>query len=385
MPIPPIISNIVRTHLVNMRHEFTPIPNTNSTVNMPFFEEADLNELLENATNIIQSELVILNLFAPVILIGALQGDIFQLYGILSRFGLPPTRTYCFLGNMIDDGDFSLETITFILALKVVYPRNIYIIRGKNEFEQVAKGRTFFNEIQEYYPQSTNLFDRFMTAFSYLPIAAIFFQNIFCIHGGLFPEFTQVQQLLSVQRPLTTIDSSNLGIFFSEPSTHIKDYYQRNSRYVFGEAAFEKFMKLNELTLFVRTSSPLNAGYMYQFEEKLLTLTKSAVLAVFGSNDYKAIKLPINSKFTRADVQIVPYSKIANENKQLQISQMPKVASIATTNRKTSMRILDSSRDAIPSGHPILTIYNGTDKLSQISRIRTYVTSRPVTRIETFY
>lgn len=385
MPIPPIISTIVRTHLSNMRQQTAPIPNTSTELKLPFFEAHDLDELLDNAVSLMQKEPIVINIFAPVIVIGALNGDIFQFYAILSRFGLPPTRTYCFLGNIIDDGEFSLETATFILALKLVYPRNIFILRGKNEFYQNAKNRNLYNEIAQHYPQSTTLFDKFLNVFSYLPIGAIFFQTVFCMHGGLCPEFTEFQQLLNIERPVSALDQNNVGVFYSEPSSQIKDYYQRNSRYFFGEAVFEKFMKTNSLTLMVRAAAPQATGYKFEFEHKLLTISKAAVLAVFASNDFKAIKLSTNSLYLRGQVSIVPYSKMANENKQLQIAQMPKIAPMASTNRKTSMRILDSSRDAIPSGHPILTIYNGTDKLSQITRFRTYVTSRPITRMDTFY
>jgi len=40
---------------------------------------------------------------------------------------------YVFLGNYIDRGVYSLETICLLLALKVKFPKQIHLLRGSHE------------------------------------------------------------------------------------------------------------------------------------------------------------------------------------------------------------------------------------------------------------
>ena len=74
------------------------------------------------------SRSVVLNLTAPVKIFGDLHGQFGDLMRLFSEYGSPSTAgdiayiDYLFLGDYVDRGAFSLETIALLLALKVRRP-----------------------------------------------------------------------------------------------------------------------------------------------------------------------------------------------------------------------------------------------------------------------
>ena len=398
-----IVSGIVRNHLLAMRNETSRIQSISMGVleeiqpQLPLFQEQDISTLLRLALPILKEEPVVIESITPCIVVGAIHGSIFDLYQIINRFGLPPTRSYCFLGNFVNSGEFSIEVATFLLALKVIYPRSVFLIKGKSEFESEASKRGFLNEVMETY-STKEIFDQFIACFNQLPVASVFFNSIFCVSGGISPEFKNISQLKSILKPLTKSDSSDVlkGIFHSEPSNAIYDFRKTSSGYKFGKDSFQKFMDSHKFSLFIRGKDHTNSGCSKFFSHKLISLfsasnyrnssSTASVLALFGQNDYKIIQLGFMQKISRSDVIFSePTLNTPQPQKKIEAMALPRFV-LGQTTRKPPMHILETSRNSIPTGHPILTLCNGGDKLSHISRVRTYGTSRPIqSRLETFF
>lgn len=113
--------------------------------------------------------------------------------------GYPPEANYLFLGDYVDRGKQSLETICLLLAYKVKYPENFFLIRGNHECASINRMYGFYDECKRRY--SVKLWKIFTDCFNTLPIAASIDDKIMCMHGGLSPELTNLDQLRKIVRP----------------------------------------------------------------------------------------------------------------------------------------------------------------------------------------
>jgi serine/threonine-protein phosphatase PP1 catalytic subunit len=88
--------------------------------------------------------------------------------------------------DYVDRGKQSLETICLLLAYKIKYPENFFILRGNHECASINRIYGFYDECKRRY--NIKLWKTFTDCFNCLPIAAIVDEKIFCMHGGLSPE-----------------------------------------------------------------------------------------------------------------------------------------------------------------------------------------------------
>jgi len=76
---------------------------------------------------------------APVKIFGDLHGQFGDLMRLFEEYGTPSTAgdityiDYLFLGDYVDRGAHSLETMCLLLALKIEHPRSVHLIRGNHE------------------------------------------------------------------------------------------------------------------------------------------------------------------------------------------------------------------------------------------------------------
>ena len=69
----------------------------------------------------------------PVVVVGDIHGQYYDLVHMLNKAGDPTKVNYLFLGDYVDRGKNSLETIILLLAYKVKFKENFFLLRGNHE------------------------------------------------------------------------------------------------------------------------------------------------------------------------------------------------------------------------------------------------------------
>ena len=121
---------------------------------------------------------------APVTVWGDIHGQYHDLMELFRIGGNPPDTNYLFMGDYVDRGYYSLETVTLLVALKVRFKDRITILRGNHESRQITQVYGFYDEWVRKYG-NPNVWKYFTYLFDYLPVTAIVENDIFCLHGGL--------------------------------------------------------------------------------------------------------------------------------------------------------------------------------------------------------
>jgi hypothetical protein len=136
---------------------------------------------------------------APVTLCGDVHGQFYDVLQMFEKGGNLPIESYIMIGDFVDRGYHSVETITLLFLYKLKYPDKIILLRGNHESRTISLYYGFYDEISKKYGNH-NVWYYFTEVFDYLPIAAIIEGSIFCVHGGLSPRITTIDHIRSIER-----------------------------------------------------------------------------------------------------------------------------------------------------------------------------------------
>ena len=115
---------------------------------------------------------VCIELDAPVNICGDIHGQFSDLLEIFKIGGTLPDTSYLFLGDYVDRGFKSIETISLLFCYKIKYSNRLFLTRGNHECRKVTQVYGFYEECLKKYG-NTLIWKTFTDVFDYLPICAM--------------------------------------------------------------------------------------------------------------------------------------------------------------------------------------------------------------------
>jgi serine/threonine-protein phosphatase PP1 catalytic subunit len=136
----------------------------------------------------------------------------------------PLKANYLFLGDYVDRGKQSLEVVCLLFSYKIKYPENFFLLRGNHECAGINRIYGFYDECRRRF--SVKMWKQFCNTFNCLPCCAVIDDKIICMHGGLSPELSQMEQIANIARPCDVPDTGLLcDILWADPDPSITVSY----------------------------------------------------------------------------------------------------------------------------------------------------------------
>ena len=271
------------------------------------FSIEQISNLTTQCLQIVANQPNILKVSAPVKVFGDIHGQYMDLMNFFNKWGSPSegpngdimANDYLFLGDYVDRGNASLETICLLMALKVKYPEQIHLIRGNHEDILINSGFGFQEECEQRLNDDSDsddsLFAQINHFFEYLPFAAIIEEQILCVHGGIGANVRKISDIEGIPRPFDVIHEAQtrdqklaMDLLWSDPTDNDEEYgiqpnVQRDSNQLghivkYGPDIVRKFLKDNNLSHIIRGHECVLDGFE-RFAGGLL-------LTVFSATDY---------------------------------------------------------------------------------------------------
>lgn len=172
---------------------------------------------------------------SPCYVFGDLHGNFRDLFyfmdNLISFQDLRYTpHKFMFLGDYVDRGEFSVEVVAYLFAMKVIAPEKVLLLRGNHE-DTLVSGDVSGYGSTSFRAQCHSLFGmglgeevwcRVSQVFMYLPLTANIDNVIFCTHGGI-PRYDgngkddRMEQLMREDFP-------PMASFFEVPERESKDH-----------------------------------------------------------------------------------------------------------------------------------------------------------------
>ena len=322
---------------------------------IPSFDEDLLIKLCQDAKRIFKNEENTIEIDGDAIVVGDIHGSLHDLLRIIKHV-LKSDSKVIFLGDYVDRGCFSLECITLLFTLKILKPKRFFLLRGNHEFEDLCSHYGFKSEILNFHnphkkikiesettmqvnendttvddiifdseeeekaevkkeetkqeddtyfanhvnidchKYSEKLYDAFMKAFSFLPIAAIVNKTSLCLHGGLTPLLHKVENIQTqIQRPIKSFDENLLlsDIVWGDPLENLPEFYcdsHRGRGKLFNGPVLVNFLKNNHLKRIIRGHEMVD-GIAKLFNEKCITVFSASSYSTDNGNSSGILKI----------------------------------------------------------------------------------------------
>lgn len=220
----------------------------------------------------------LLRLSGDFVVVGDLHGNLDDLVRIFQRYRYPPSTKYVFLGDYVDRGGFSIETLVLLFTLQQLYPDHVFLLKGNHETREMTKAYGFRAECEHRLGES--VYNIICSCFDALPVCCVLNSRVFCVHGGVSQSAPDTNTLETVSKESDVVSD----LIWSDPSD-ITDRFARSDRrrgHFYSAAALAEFLEKSHLSVMIRAHSYVPRGLQWNFGEDGHCLT------IFSSSGYES-------------------------------------------------------------------------------------------------
>lgn len=235
--------------------------------------KSEVIQLAEACRTILRTEATCVDVAAPVTVAGDIHGQLFDLFELLCISGLPPQTNLLFLGDYVDRGYYSVESVCLVLLYKLKYPSRITILRGNHETRQITQVYGFYDECVRKYGDA-EVWNSLMATFDCLPLTALVDGYVFCDHGGLSPILDTIDKIKDTDRFKDIPHDDPLAdLLWSDPDvTEGWTFSSRGAGYMWGDDVTERFCMENHVQYICRAHQMMPEGYNLTHSNRLATI-----------------------------------------------------------------------------------------------------------------
>lgn len=236
----------------------------------------------------------------PVTVCGDIHGQLHDLFTLFETGGECPFVRYLFLGDFVDRGFYSVETLLYLLSLKVRFPDRVFLVRGNHESRQISSSYGFYDECIRKYGNAS-VWRMCCEVFDHLALGAIIGGEggVFCVHGGLSPEARTIDEIKKIDRkqevphegPMCDLLWSDPEEVIGPPQPSDWSVSTRGAGFIFGANPVEEFHQKNNTTLIARAHQLVNSGYNEMFGGQLVTVWSAPNYCYRCGNDAAILSL----------------------------------------------------------------------------------------------
>ncbi|KAH3756162.1 serine/threonine-protein phosphatase 2A, catalytic subunit [Pelomyxa schiedti] len=230
--------------------------------------------LAEGAIFLLRKQPNVVNVPLPVVIVGDIHGQLEDLHHVLSLVAPPPRNSFLFLGDYVDRGRWSVQCITLILALKLLYPSFVTLLRGNHECRQLTQIYGLFDECKAIYKDDSP-WSRLCDVFDALPLAAIAGNRVFAVHGGPSPDLHEMDDICKLDRFCEFPHAGLMtDLVWSDPDPSIEDwtFSPRGAGSIFGGHACGQFLTASNLHCIIRSHRLVMEGIIWEMDNRVCTV-----------------------------------------------------------------------------------------------------------------
>lgn len=240
----------------------------------------DMKTLISQARPLCEKEENLIKILRGNLLaVGDLHGNFKAAKYIVSFWKEQEIDTLVFLGDYVDRGKQQLETINFLLALKLLYPQRVFLLRGNHETPYINSFYGFSSVcIKKFGKKAKRMYNEYNILFSYFS-PVLLYKKILLMHGGIPDKLDTLEDINALDKGDLDADSNTLGqILWNDPSEFYPGFelnWERGVYYTYGKEVFSDFLQKHQLSMVIRGHEFFYEGYKFFFENKLLSIFSS--------------------------------------------------------------------------------------------------------------